>query len=247
MALNFDEILGQVLEIVGTAGERTIEMQEAEYSWGDYDNVDMETEIFLKDKLAEVIPESGFLTESFISAPSDVANWVIDSIDGNVNFKNRLPYSISVALEVNGQTEIGVVYELPLGVMYYAQRGKGAYRVSKEKTVQLQVGSFDEEEGLVMFGFSYERQKMVQMLQIMEEISHMATDLKRIGPASVDICKVAEGKAKLYLEQDLKEWDYMAGELILKEAGGAVGRYDDFMLFGVVQATTEAKRIIRGF
>ncbi|HAJ74164.1 MAG TPA: hypothetical protein DCM49_05130 [Lachnospiraceae bacterium] len=247
MSLNLDEIMESMLEIVREAGQKSIEMQENEYSWGDYADVDMEIEIFLRERLGSLIPGSGFLTESFISQPSEVANWIIDSIDGNVNFKNRLPYSVSVALEVSGMTEIGIVYELPIGVIYCAQRGKGAYRISKDRRVQIRVSSFPEDEGLVLFGFSYDREKMVPMLQMMEKFASFATDLKRIGPASVDICKVAEGKAKLYVEQDLKEWDYMAGELILKEAGGAVAHYDDFLIFGVIEATAEARRIIRGY
>lgn len=77
----------------------------------------------------------------------------------------------------------------------------------------------------------YNRAKARSILRIAEKLFLISTDIKRIGPSSLDICSVAEGKAQVYSEFDLNLWDIQAGKLILEEAGGIVTRIDDLFLF----------------
>ena len=97
---------------------------------------------------------------------------------------------------------------------------------------RLKVGSFPDNEGLAIFGMPYNREKTEKILNVAKNVYKVSSDLKRIGPSSLDICMVAEGKAKLYFELDLNIWDICAGMLILTEAGGNYRQEDDLFLLG---------------
>ena len=97
---------------------------------------------------------------------------------------------------------------------------------------QLRVRTFPPDEGIVVFGMPYDRRKTGKILNIVQKYYAIASDMKRIGPSSLDICLVASGKAKMYLELDLNLWDISAGILILTEAGGTYVQKGDLYIFG---------------
>ena len=203
-----------------------------EKSQGNYlTSLDVEVERFLKSSLRDILPDAGFISEE---SPAEIKerNWIIDPIDGTGNFIYGFPYTVSIALSnENSETEIGVVYCHSTDELFYAVSGCGASLRKGSLTTSIHVKHFPEDEGIIIFGVPYDRSKTHKIFSMVEKLYHDASDVKRIGPASLDICRVAEGNAKMYLELDLNIWDYAAGELILKEAGGHTEINDDLRIF----------------
>ena len=197
-------------------------------------SVDREMENQLKIQLHQLIPDAGFIAEESGQFLKAGLNWVIDPIDGTTNFIYGLPYAVSVALIVQeiSQIVIGVVYNPRTDTLYYACNGQGSYVVRNGITKRLKVGKFSDEEGVAVFGMPYNRGKTDKIFNVAKRVYKFSSDLKRIGHSSLDICMVAEGKAKLYFELDLNIWDICAGVLILIEAGGDFIQEDDLFLFG---------------
>lgn len=229
-------LLNQVIDIIEElkhifAQQRTYDIQTK--SQGNYvTSMDLQVEDFLVKRLQTVLPGAGFIAEESEAKPQKW-NWVIDPIDGTGNFIYGLQYAVSIAL-VNEHKEpiIGVIYSPTSDELYYAVVGQGAFRKDKNQTTQIHVREFEkDDEGIIIFGMPYDRAKTHKILSVVERLYACASDIKRIGPASLDICRVAEGKAKMYVELDLNIWDFAAGELILKEAGGHIRHLEDLLVF----------------
>lgn len=188
----------------------------------------------LKEQLCQLIPEAGFVAEESGDDLKSVFNWVIDPIDGTTNFIYGLPYAVSVALTVQEirKVVLGVVYSPKTDTLYYACHGQGSFVMENGIKKRLRVGKFSDDEGIAIFGMPYNREKTEKIFNVAKKVYKLSSDLKRIGPSSLDICMVAEGKAKLYFELDLNIWDICAGMLILTEAGGDYRQDDDLFLFG---------------
>ena len=195
---------------------------------------DKEIEQDLKTGLHALAPAAGFIAEESGEDSHTGYNWVIDPIDGTTNFIYGLPFAISVAL-TSGNIDnviLGVVYNPRDNVIYYACKDSGSFAIKNGIKRQLHVGSFEANEGIAVFGMPYNREKTEKIFAVAEQIYSHASDLKRIGPAALDICMVAEGKAKIYFELDLNVWDICAGKLVLTEAGGNCRQEGDLFLFG---------------
>lgn len=197
-------------------------------------SVDRELEKELKMQLHRLIPDAGFIAEESGKDSILEFNWVIDPIDGTTNFIYGLPYAVSVALTVQDirKVVLGVVYSPKTDTLYYACKGQGSYVVNNGVTQRLRVGTFPDNEGVAILGMPYNREKTDKIFDVAKRVYNLSSDLKRIGPSSLDICMVAEGKAKLYFELDLNIWDICAGMLILTEAGGNYRQEEDLFLFG---------------
>lgn len=164
--------------------------------------------------------------------------WVIDPIDGTTNFIHGYPsYCISIAKVKNNTVEYGFVYNIPHKELYFGKRENGSFLMDvKTKTLtQLSVSSTAFiSDSLIGFGCPYDKTKLNKLFFISEKVLSSCHDLKRNGPASLDICYVASGRLDAYYEFDLKEWDYMASKLILEEAGGKITNWNnEFQLHGV--------------
>ena len=198
-------------------------------------DIDIVIETRLKNKLGQILPKAGFLAEESREHEKSEYEyrWIIDPIDGTSNFIYGYPYAISVALEYVplGEPVIGVVYDPRNDIAYYASKDNGSYVLKGGETKLLEVKSFEDGEGVAIFGMPYDRKKTKKILDIAGKYYDSCSDLKRIGPASLDICMVASGHAKLYFELDLEKWDVAAGMLILIEAGGRFSKEDDLMIF----------------
>ena len=197
-------------------------------------SVDKAMEQELKEQLYQLIPEAGFIAEESGDDLKTEFNWVIDPIDGTTNFIYGYPYAVSVALTAQETKKIvlGVVYSPKTDTLYYGCFGQGSFVIKDGDKKCLKVGSFSDDEGIAIFGMPYNREKTEKILNVAKKVYKFSSDLKRIGPSSLDICMVAEGKAKLYFELDLNIWDICAGILILTEAGGDYKQVDDLFLFG---------------
>jgi myo-inositol-1(or 4)-monophosphatase len=177
--------------------------------------------------LAEELADGGALgpvgAEDDPAARADGARhcWVLDPIDGTSNYAHGLPiFSCSLALEIDGVVEIGVVFDPTRQELYTAERGEGAYlngqRIRVSKTDQLV-------DSMLLTGFPYAvAEKADEIVGLFGAFVKRARAVRRLGSAALDLCYVAAGRAEGFWEQGLKAWDIAAGSLIVEEAGGAV-------------------------
>ena len=221
-------LLDDIIAAVREAGELVIKGAAAKdvQKKGDSDYVtdsDLAVQNFLREKLTAAYPEIGFLAEEAGAgdACTDGLCWVLDPIDGTMNFIRDLSLSaVSLALVRGGETVMGVVYNPFSGETFYAEQGRGAYlngspiRVSDQKTL---------EGGLAAFGTSpYKKPYTAKYFELYRELFLAAADVRRLGSAALDICYVAAGRFDCYFEYTLSIWDYAAAHLILTEAGGKI-------------------------
>lgn len=149
------------------------------------------------------------------------SRWIVDPIDGTVNFAHGLPiWSIVIAFEEHGETTVGVIGAPKLGWWFEAARGEGA----RDGEGPLRVSSIARlEQSLLTTGFPYDRATHpVNNFAEWEHLQRRAGACRRLGCASLDLCTVARGWTEGYWERRLKPWDIAAGALIVREAGGTV-------------------------
>ena len=192
--------------------------------------VDTETERLLRDRLAQLRSGDAILGEE-IGGPTDPATaaagavtWVLDPIDGTVNFVYGIPsYSVSVAAQVEGVSVAGAVADVVGGRLYSAAIGLGARVTDAEGTRPLRCSAVDDLSlALVGTGFAYSTRRRTVQAELVSKILPVVRDIRRIGSAALDLCMVAAGRLDAYYEHGLHVWDSAAGALIAAEAGARV-------------------------
>jgi myo-inositol-1(or 4)-monophosphatase len=147
--------------------------------------------------------------------------WIIDPIDGTVNFANHIPICcVSIGLEINGKMEMGAVYNPFINEFFFAQRGYGA-------TLNEQLIRVSETEHVLnsclVTGFPYTYLDMPNgPLEVFSKFIRKGVPVRRLGSAAMDLCWVAAGRFDGFFEHKLNAWDSAAGFLIVEEAGGKV-------------------------
>jgi myo-inositol-1(or 4)-monophosphatase len=193
---------------------------------------DRESERIMKTYLAQHCPEieflgeeSSFLERTEIKQNVSVSRWILDPLDGTTNYIHRFPiFCISLALEVQGQLEIGIIDMPMLNQTFTAQLGKGAY-CGNEKLNVSQTKNFSE--ALLSTGFFAEVPSYLdEQLIIFSKLVRVARGIRRPGAAAYDLALVGSGVFDLFWEKNLKPWDTAAGQLIVEEAGGVVKTYE---------------------
>jgi myo-inositol-1(or 4)-monophosphatase len=189
--------------------------------------VDTETERLLRDRLAQLRPGEHVLGEEGGGISDDSAGrptWVVDPIDGTVNFVYGLPaYVVSVAVQVDGQSVAGAIANVVDGAVYSAARGHGAHVRLGETVARLRCsGVGDLSLSLVGTGFGYDPQLRRRQASVLVELLPQVRDIRRLGSAALDLCLVAAGRLDAYFEDNLNVWDWAAGTLIAAEAGARV-------------------------
>ena len=189
--------------------------------------VDKASEELLFSRLEELRPGDGFLGEEGRTKESTTGiTWVVDPIDGTVNFFYNIPhYAVSIAA-VSGdptpgswQVEAGVIYNPVSKEMFSAARGGGSFLGD----TKLQISSPPSlNQALLATGFSYSQAMRKEQARVMLELLPQFRDIRRQGTASLDLAYVASGRIELYFERTLMPWDHAAGELIVTEAGGVI-------------------------
>jgi myo-inositol-1(or 4)-monophosphatase len=205
---------------------------------------DLRSEEVIRGVLAERTPGVPVLGEEGGQGEgAGELRWIVDPIDGTVNFAHGLPiWAVSIGLEAAGALEVGVVAAPRVGGWFEAARGRGAHDGAGQALRVSSIGQM--EHALLVTGFPYDRATRAD--NNFAEWMHMqrrAGACRRLGAASIDLCLVAAGSMDGYWEKHLKSWDCAAGALIVTEAGGTVtdwtgGRFD--IHEGAVVATNGA-------
>lgn len=144
--------------------------------------------------------------------------WVVDPIDGTTNFINGLPYfAISVALMVNGRSELGVIYNPVSDEMFYARRGHGAFVNGTRLPLKKIPNSMSDAVAGVEIKYLRSGRLASRLLSVAPCASQ-----RNMGASTLDWCFLASGRYDLYLHGGQKLWDYAAGVVVLEEAGGSV-------------------------
>jgi myo-inositol-1(or 4)-monophosphatase len=228
--MNYEEILHQIIDLAKRTGlfqkENLLrtDLQIDTKSTG----IDLVTEIdkrsdeMITSFLKANFPEHSLLAEE--SGTHDMKSdftWVIDPLDGTTNFSQGLPiFAVSIALQYRGQTMLGVVYSPVIDDLFYAIRGKGAYRNGNRMKVSSKEVLYD---AVLATGFPYDIAKHpVNNLAYFNSLAPKTRAIRRFGAASYDLALVAAGKFDGYWEMALSPWDISAAALMVEEAGGTI-------------------------
>lgn len=211
--------------------------------------VDKTAEVMITQRLKQLLPEAGFLTEENTISNSDAENvWIVDPLDGTTNYIRGLPhFSISIALQRNNDIMIGVVFDVMQQEFYYAIKNKGAFRNGQKLCVNKPVSL---NEMLIATGFPYNKSLISSKFDtILNYFVHNSRCIRRLGSAALDLCYTASGNFDLYFEMYLSPWDYAAGTLIVTEAGGVIKSLDgeDIIKSGSILATNPENREVIDF
>lgn len=188
--------------------------------------VDKASEALLVSGLQQAFPEHDFLAEENDYGSRGASHkWIIDPLDGTTNFAHGFPwFAVSMALEIDGEIRLGVVYHPMMEELFSAVKGEGA----KLNGVRLQVSPRAPLQGsLLATGFPYDSATDRE-----NNFAHFINfqmkcrGIRRAGAAALDLAYVAAGRIDGFWEAKLKPWDVAAGELLVREAGGRVTAFD---------------------
>lgn len=189
---------------------------------------DRAVEALIRARLSTVRPDDAILGEEGDDLPgTSGVRWVVDPIDGTVNYLYGLPEcAVSIAAEVDGEVVAGAVVSIPTGLEYAAALGLGATRDGQRIGVR---PSPPLAERLVLTGFGYEREVRRHQAACVARLLTEVRDIRRMGSSALDLCHVADGTADGYAEAGPQPWDWSAAGLVLREAGGRFGLLEDSM------------------
>jgi myo-inositol-1(or 4)-monophosphatase len=182
---------------------------------------DQAAERVILAELRKVRPDDAVLAEETGSTPGrgDVT-WVIDPLDGTVNYLYGIPhYAVSIAARVGDVEVAGVVYDVCRDQMYAATRGGGASCDGTPLRVSHQA---DPAFALTATGFAYASETRAAQADVLRTVLPRVRDVRRIGSAALDLCAVAAGRVDAFFEMGMLPWDWAAGSLIAREAGAVV-------------------------
>ncbi|MES9993511.1 MAG: inositol-1-monophosphatase [Candidatus Thiodiazotropha sp.] len=183
--------------------------------------VDRNAEAVIINLLREKFPHHAILAEESGKQGSDDHLWIIDPLDGTTNFLHGLPqFAVSIALKIKGRLEVGVVYDPVSEEMYTASRGEGALLNDRKIRVSNRKGL---EGALLGTGLPYRDFRFTDnYMGMLKELIKDSAGVRRPGSAALDFAYVAAGRTDGFWELGLKEWDFAAGALLVREAGGMV-------------------------
>jgi myo-inositol-1(or 4)-monophosphatase len=186
--------------------------------------MDQRAEAFIVSELGKHRPNDAILGEEGANQTGiSGLQWVIDPIDGTVNYLHKVPHwcvSIGLMEESTSQGLAGVVYVPVLDQMYISSRGLGAWVVERGIPRELKVSGCNElSQALMGTGFGYSSVRRASQARVLQAVLPRVADIRRLGSCAVDLCLVADGVLDGYYERGVNAWDHAAGELIAREAG----------------------------
>ena len=251
--LQLEELTRGVCEIAKQAGayireERrkfSLESVERKHAHDYVSYVDKGSEKQIVSALRQLLPEAGFITEEGTTEteeePSSLT-WVVDPLDGTTNFIHQYaPYAVSIALLQGKEILIGVVYEVCHDECYCAWKGGGSYVELKGESLKLKVSNQKIQDALLCLQLPYNSDAYKPVIKhLIDKLYGNVGSIRMCGSAAMALCYVASGRYDGYAEKYIGQWDFMAGALIVKEAGGMVTDYEgseDFTQGNCVVAT----------
>ncbi|GLZ34096.1 inositol monophosphatase [Lentzea sp. NBRC 105346] len=181
---------------------------------------DRASEQLVRSRLATLRPGEHVLGEEEGGEVVSGLTWVVDPIDGTVNYLYGFPfYAISIAAQLDGESIAGAVIEPVTGRVWTAARGHGAFLDGRRLRAS---GASELSLSLLGYGFSYRPERRQRQADALAAMSTRVRDIRRAGAASLDLCAVAAGWLDAYAEHNLGRWDWAAGALIAAEAGAVV-------------------------
>ncbi len=234
--VHLDKLLQETIRIARLAGASIKKLREDDaltedmkYGYELVTNADLISNEIIKSEVLKLYPDHLFLSEEDTerSYTLDKPTWIIDPIDGTVNYANgHQMAAISIAYASDYQVRVGVVYNPFMDELFYAAENSGAFLNGKKITVK-DVSVL--KTCLVATGFPYVKNKDVvhDIFIRMERLLPNIGDFRRLGSAALDICWVACGRLQGYYEGQLNAWDVAAARLIAKEAGAAIGYFKE--------------------
>src|SRR5438093_4849804 len=226
-------LLTTAVEAVVKAGELQLERFGRDFHIDKKGTIDLVTQVdvaverMFRDLMAERFPDHHILAEELggeAEAPPGPC-WVFDPIDGTTNYAHGVPiFCASLALEIDGVSEVAAVYDPNRRELFTAERGGGAFlngvplRTSHARQLV---------DAILVTGFPYDVHKRVdEIVGLFGAFVGRARAVRRLGSAAIDLCWVAAGRLDGFWETDLKAWDIAGGALIVAEAGGRVSDTD---------------------
>ena len=219
-----ETMINDVIGIVREAAQHMASVDKIEIAQkGGYANIvttsDLAVQDFLRSRLATLLPDCGFICEE-----GDVADishrdvWIVDPIDGTANYARGVDQcAICVGLCHDGEMQMGVVYIPRTDEMFYAEKGKGAWRNGK----QIHVADRAFENGIMCTAFPvYYKEQSAWCASAIHEVFMHCNDIRRLGAAAPELCYIAMGRFDMYFEYRLGAWDFAAASIIVSEAGG---------------------------
>ncbi|MFL2987450.1 MAG: inositol monophosphatase family protein [Candidatus Poriferisodalaceae bacterium] len=182
-------------------------------------DVDREAETLIVTAIRESRPKDGIIgeEETSIEGTSGFC-WVIDPLDGTVNYLYEFPsHAVSIGVEFNGTPAVGVVYDTALNEIYSARINSNATKNGRE----IQVTSCSNLAlALLGTGFAYEPSVRRSQAELLTELIPQVRDIRRSGSCAVDLCSVASGRLDAFFETGVHWWDVAAGIQVVRSAGG---------------------------
>lgn len=231
------DVLDFALDLARRAGQLLCDIAGREFQIGHkttpidlVTEADLASERLIVDALRARFPGQAILSEEGLGSDSGSAAqyphlWLVDPLDGTVNFAHRYPiWGLTLALAERGRVVLGVSYDPLRDELYWAERGRGAWlngtplHVSSAATLQA---------SLLATGFPYQRATLADNnLPEFNAVLPRVQGVRRAGAAVLDLAHLAAGRLDGYWEKHLKPWDWAAGWLLVEEAGGTVTTLD---------------------
>jgi len=229
------KLLQQSVAIAKEAGRLIQDLRDNQAFTEDYKqnqelvtSADIKSDQMIRALLQLSFPKHGILSEESSPDYSDTATlyqplWIIDPIDGTVNYAHGLPHvAISIAYAEQGEVKVGVVYNPFLDELFTAIKGEPAKLNSKD----IQASQTAElHKALVATGFPYDKTLIPTLMPRLHRVLSNCQDIRRIGSAALDLCYVASGRIDGYYET-VSPWDFAAARLIALQAGALAGHLD---------------------
>jgi myo-inositol-1(or 4)-monophosphatase len=184
-------------------------------------DADRDAEALITGMLRAERPDDALVGEEGAGAVgASGLEWVVDPLDGTVNFLYGIPqWAVSIACRDAGETIVAVVHDPLRGETFSAARGQGCRLAGAQLRI---AGAPPLARALVGTGFSYVAAERRRQTAILARVLPLARDIRRAGSAALDLAWVAAGRLDVFYEHGLAEWDHAAGDLLVSEAGGVV-------------------------
>ena len=219
-------VRGRRIELSGASGSLAAAVRTKSSPTDPVTVVDTETEQMIRTRLAQLRPGEAILGEEGGAETADrgTVRWVVDPIDGTVNFIYGIPaYAVSVAAQLDGDSVAGAVADVASGDVYSAGLGLGAHVLAGGARRRLRCSEVgDLSMALLGTGFGYAAPRRAAQAALLARMLPVVRDVRRIGSAALDLCMVAAGRLDAYYEHGLNVWDWAAGALIAAEAGAVL-------------------------